>query len=144
MNNKLKNQPEPVQQELKALADRIPRILSVALISVDGFRLGFYSRNPNVRERRRAEMEATGRSSESEDEDRVAAMSGASSQWSELISSQLGVGEWMSSVITGKKGTIFQHLVNEEIVLFAFAPPETSIDAILPELKAAGERLLQI
>ncbi len=148
MNNKLTNQPERVQQELKVLADRIPEILSVALISVDGLRLGFYSKNPNVRERRRAEMEATGRSSDSEEEDRLGPLGAMILSLSERSTNELGGGEWEFSVIVGKQAKIFQLAVNleidEETVLIAIAERESSIAAILPELKATCEKLISI
>jgi predicted regulator of Ras-like GTPase activity (Roadblock/LC7/MglB family) len=138
MNYKLKNQPERIQQELKALADRIPEILSVGLITPDGLKLGFYSKDPRVH---------SSENSENEEEGSIGPMGAAITSLSERISSRLGAGEWTFSVIAGKKGIIFEQLiqlVNEEVVIIAIAQPESSIDAILPELKATCERLLQL
>jgi hypothetical protein len=59
MNYKLKNQPERIQQELKALADRIPEILSVGLITPDGLKLGFYSKDLSYCRKKRHNFRAT-------------------------------------------------------------------------------------
>lgn len=138
MNNNLQKQPEHVQQELKALEDRIPEILSVGLITLDGLKLGFYSKDPRVH---------SSENSENEEEGSIGPMGAAITSLSERISSRLGAGEWTFSVIAGKKGIIFEQLVSEEndgLAIIAIAPPESSIDTILPELKAACERLLQL
>jgi predicted regulator of Ras-like GTPase activity (Roadblock/LC7/MglB family) len=135
MNNKLLKQHELLQQELKALTDRIPEILSVALISVDGLAIGFYSKDPRVSSRE---------NSGNEEESSFGPISAAITSFSEHISSRLGAGEWTFSVVAGKRGIIFQQSVNDEVVIIAFAQPESSIEVILPELKAAAERLIHL
>jgi predicted regulator of Ras-like GTPase activity (Roadblock/LC7/MglB family) len=136
MNNKLRNQSEHVQRELKALADRIPEILSVALIRIDGLKLGFYSKISPVR------------SIENKEEDRLGPLGAMILSLSERSTNELGGGEWEFSVIVGKQAKIFQLAVNpeidEETVLIAITEHESLIDAILPELKATRERLIQL
>ncbi|MEO8611379.1 MAG: roadblock/LC7 domain-containing protein [Chloroflexota bacterium] len=143
MFNKWQTQTEHIQRELKAFADRVPEILSVGLISVDGLRLGSYIKNPNVRERGMAERAASGRSNDHEEEDRMAAMGAAMFSLGERISSELGGGEWEFSAIAGRKAKIFERLVDDETLIIAIALPESSIDAMLPELKITCERLIQ-
>jgi predicted regulator of Ras-like GTPase activity (Roadblock/LC7/MglB family) len=135
MNNNFQKKSELVQQELKALTDRIPEIVSVAFIDVDGLKQGFYSKDPRVNARE---------NSRNGEEGRYPSMGAAMVSLGEHISSELGAGEWKFTIVGGKRGTIFELGVNDEVVIIAFAQPESSIDAILPELKAAGERLLQI
>jgi predicted regulator of Ras-like GTPase activity (Roadblock/LC7/MglB family) len=135
MTSNFQKKPELVQQELKALTDRIPEIVSVALITVDGLKPFFYSKDPRVSARE---------NSGNEEESSFGPMGAAIVSLSEHISSRLGAGEWTFSVVAGNRGIIFEQAVDDESVIIAFAQPESSVDTILPELKATCERLLQL
>jgi predicted regulator of Ras-like GTPase activity (Roadblock/LC7/MglB family) len=140
MAKKWDNQSERIQKELKNFADHNPEILTTALITVDGLTLGLYSKNPSARE---AAIMSTFEGKAREVEDRFGPISAAITSLSERISSELGAGEWDFSVIAGKKAKIFQRLVDDETVIIAITQPESSPDAMWPELKATCERLIQ-
>ena len=130
MTNKLQNQPELVQRELKAFADRVQEILTVGLISIDGLILGLYDKRYSV---------TIGE--ESYAENAISAMSAAMVSMGERISMELRAGEWEFSVIGGKQGIVISLMVDPELVISVIAKHGSSVDAILPELKAACERL---
>ncbi len=148
MSEKQTNRSQLTHQELKSFVEQSPAFLWIALISIDGEKIGFYRQDSYAEEDRIVAMAATravvGSSGSEIEEDRIMAISAATTNLSERISSELDGGVWEFSIIAGKQAKIFDLMLNEESMLVAAVKPETSIDTTLIDLQTVCKRLLEI
>jgi predicted regulator of Ras-like GTPase activity (Roadblock/LC7/MglB family) len=115
-----------IHDEMVALADSLPGLSCIALVSVDGIMVDFY--------RKSGELE----------EDRISAMSAAMISLGERITSDLAGGLLDTTIILGTKATIFEVMVGDDYVYIAIMPPKQPVDQTLAQIKASAERLLTL
>jgi predicted regulator of Ras-like GTPase activity (Roadblock/LC7/MglB family) len=135
-----------VQHQLQVLVERVPEILWVGLITIDGLRIGYYSSRRYYGDpvATLAILNESGHSVGGEAEDRISAMSAATASLSYRISAEIGVGDWEFSVVVGKHAKEFVVKVDDDTMLVTIVERVGSIDAILTELEALRETLVKL
>lgn len=126
MGLKAKTKYQLLHTELIQFAAKIPDLLWVGVISIDGLTEGFVSKTATM------------------EEDRVAAMSAATISMSERISSELGMGVMRFVVTMGSQGVIFSAALGEEEVLMFAVDQCASVDRILALMSEGAKPLLEV
>jgi predicted regulator of Ras-like GTPase activity (Roadblock/LC7/MglB family) len=144
MGDRPEDQSEFIRQQLEDIAERIPEILWIGLVSANGNDLGHYIKRQYLVDsiEKMAILDKLSESVDSEAIERIATMTAATFSLSEQISEQIGTGEWEFTVLGGKRARAIVLTVNDESALVAIVPRSGSTDTILTELRPSVEKLL--